>query len=91
MPTFLIEKDYETGDTNGPEGTFQVISLEDEHGNDMMDELGINPGTLYPIDTGDAKIISQAATVLDLDPSEVELEESSPTLSGNISASDSWS
>ncbi|MEC9483163.1 MAG: hypothetical protein UMU75_07525 [Halomonas sp.] len=79
MPTYLIEKDYETGDSNGPEGTFQVISLEDENGNDVMDEFGIDPSTLYPIDTGDTELASQIATVLDLAPTEVALEEANPT------------
>ena len=78
MPMFLIQKDYETGDANTPDGTFQVITLEDENGNDMMDEFGIAPSTLYSIDTGDAEIASQIGTVLELDPGDIELEESSP-------------
>ncbi|MCG7598353.1 hypothetical protein MHM84_00970 [Halomonas sp. McH1-25] len=78
MPTFLIQKDYETGDANTPDGTFQVITLEDENGNDMMDEFGIDPSMLYPIDTGDAEIASQIGTVLELDPGDIELEESNP-------------
>lgn len=78
MPTFIVQKDYETGDTNDPEGTFQVISIEDENGNDMISEFGVDPSTLYPIDTGDAELVSQIATVLELDPSEVTLEEAGP-------------
>ncbi|SFH71933.1 hypothetical protein [Modicisalibacter xianhensis] len=78
MPTFLIEKDYETGDANTPDGTFQVVTLEDENGNDVMDEIGIDPGTLYPIDTGEAEIVSQIGAALDLDTAEIELEESNP-------------
>ncbi|GHA87011.1 hypothetical protein [Modicisalibacter luteus] len=79
MPTFVIQKDYETGDTNAPGGTFQVIALEDENGNDLMDDFGIDPSTLYPIDTGDAEIVSQIGTVLELDPADIELEESGPS------------
>lgn len=75
MPTFLVQKDYQTDDGVGPDDTFRVLSVEDENGNDLASELGIDGDTLYSNATGDAELAGQIATVLTLEADEIIIEE----------------
>lgn len=75
MPVFIVQKDYQTDDGVGPGDTFRVLSVEDENGNNLADEFGIDGDTLYSNATGDAELAGQIASVLTLEPDEVIIEE----------------
>ncbi|RYH00033.1 MAG: hypothetical protein EON58_01690 [Alphaproteobacteria bacterium] len=46
MPYYEIHLDRETSERAGAGGTFQVVSIENEEGNDVTDDL-VDVGTHY--------------------------------------------
>ncbi|MCD7111831.1 hypothetical protein LRX75_22650 [Rhizobium sp. DKSPLA3] len=64
--TYRTYLDYETAERIGASGTFQVISIEDDDGNDVIKALHIDSGKHYPsLDSLKADIARATGTSVD--------------------------
>lgn len=66
--SFKFNLDWETGESAGAEGTFQVISIKDGDDNDVTDQYKINPGKHY-------SSLEEVVKDMGLNPATVDYEE----------------
>lgn len=71
MPHYEVITDTETADRAGASGTFQVVEINDENGNDVTEELGIDAGTHY---RSEDELVKDIAASLGVPADEVTLD-----------------
>lgn len=75
MAYYQVHKDWATGESTGAGRTFQVISLEDENGEDCVKSLSIDQGIHFHSDDELKEYIAEKRKANGMPDEPIELEE----------------